>query len=202
MTTFHHPPRPVDLVPSTVLRRVTDRLMFLSNLAHYVAMDDDDLLRATKVFLKNLERIDDDSDDPDNDLQLILIPEIWERIRPGTRDDLRRISSTLAEYRPDPEHPSIFARLLGPETMANLRESADKLRRRIANASHADVGTLVEQVRFAIAGSRVAARWAPTDCVYAPGFVYRLVPVVACRGLERASTRAILGRRSRALFIV
>jgi hypothetical protein len=53
--------------------------------------------------------------------------------------------------------------------MANLRERADKLRRRISHASRVDVGTLVEQVRFAIAGSRAADRWSPTDRVYEPG---------------------------------
>jgi hypothetical protein len=181
--------RPVDYVPSTVLRRVADRLTFLDDIARYVAMDDDDLLCATEVCLKNLKRLDDDSPGPDSDLQLILIPEIWERIRPGTRDKLRRISSTLAEYSPDPERPSIFARLLGPETMTmtRLRENADALRQRVSHVSSLDVGTLVEQVRFAIAGSRAADRWSPSDCVYEPGFVYRLVPTVAWRGLDRAS---------------
>jgi hypothetical protein len=177
--------RPVDYVPSTVLRRVTDRLTFLDDIARYVAMDASHLLHATEVCLKNLERLDDYSASPDSDLQLILIPEIWERIRPGTRDNLRRISSTLAEYRPDPAHPSIFERLLGRETMMHLREGADELRQRISHASSIDVGALVEQARFAIAGSRVADRWSPADCVYEPGFVYRLVPVVAWCGLER-----------------
>jgi len=177
--------KPVDYVPTTVLRRVTDRPTFLDDIARYVAMDDSDLLRATEVCLKNLGRLDDDAPGPDSDLQLILIPEIWERIRPGTRDDLRRISSTLAEYWPDPERPSILARLLGPEAITRLRERAYTLRRSIAHVSSLDVGALVEQVRFAIAGSRVADRWSPADCVYEPGFVYRLAPVIAWRGLTR-----------------
>jgi hypothetical protein len=177
--------RPIDYIPSTVLRRVADRPTFLDDITRYVAMDDSDLLHATEGCLKNLKRLDDDSPGPDSDLQLILIPEIWERIRPDTRDKLRRISSTLAEYSPDPERPSIFARLLGPETMARLRESADALRQRILHVSSVDVETLVEQARFAIAGSRVTDRWSPADCVYEPGFVYRLVPVVACRALSR-----------------
>ena len=92
------------LVPSAVLRRVADRPTFLDDVARYVAMSDDDLFRATEVCLRNLDRLGDlavAGPDPDNDLRIVLVPEFWERIRPGTRDGLRRISSTLAEYRPD-----------------------------------------------------------------------------------------------------
>ena len=177
--------RAKDLVPRTVLRRVADRPTFLDDVARYVAMDDDDLLRATEVCLRNLERLDDLTAGSDSDLQLVLVPELWERIRPGTRGDLRRISSTLAEYRPDPTRPSIFARLLSSETMEHLREGANYLRQRVARASSLDVGALVEQVRFAISGSRAGDRWSPAACVYEPGFVYRLVPAVAWRALLR-----------------
>jgi hypothetical protein len=180
-----------DLVPTTILRRIADRPTFLDDIARYTAMGDNDLLHATEVCLKNLARLDDLTVGSDSDLQLILVPEIWERIRPGTRDNLRRISSTLAEYMPDPARPSIFARLLSPETMAHLRESAVDLRARIERAACLDVGALVEGVRFAIAGSHVGKRWSPADCVYEPGFVYRLVPAVAWRALLRSRTAAI-----------
>jgi hypothetical protein len=173
-----------DLVPLTVLRRIADRPTFLDGIARYSAMGDDDLLRATEVCLKNLERLDDLTAGPDSDLQLVLVPEIWERIRPGTRDGLRRISSTLAEYMPDPARPSIFARRLSPETMAHLREGADDLRSRIEHAAYLDVRALVEQVRFAIAGSHAGDRWSPTDCVYEPGCLGRH-HVRARRSLDR-----------------
>jgi hypothetical protein len=177
---------PKGLVPPAILRRVADRPTFLEDIARYVAMHDNDLFRVTEVCLRNLTRLDELTTGPDSDLQLILVPELWERIRPGSRDNLRRISSTLAEYRPDPARPSIFARLLSPEAMTRLHEGADNLRERVAHASHLDVGALVEQVRFAIAGSCAADRWSPADCVYEPGFTYRLVPAVAWRGLNRA----------------
>jgi hypothetical protein len=57
-----------DLVPATVLRRVADRPTFLDDIARYVAMDNNDLLRVTEVCLKNLERRDDLTAGPDSDL--------------------------------------------------------------------------------------------------------------------------------------
>ena len=187
MTALHHLPRPVDYVPSAVLRRVADRPSFLDGIARYVTMSDDDLLRATEVCLNNLTPLDDNVASPDSDLQLILVPEIWERIRPGQRDKLRRISSTMAEYKPDLKRPSIFAQLLSSEAMANLRTDADDLRARVAVARRLDIRALVERVRFAIAGSRASVRWPPDTCVYETGFVYRLVPALAWRGLDRAA---------------
>jgi hypothetical protein len=161
-----------------------DRLEFLEGVAHYAAMNDDDLLRATEGCLRNLARLDDLAGS-DSDLQLILVPEIWERLRPGTRDMLRRISSTLAEYNPDPSQPTIFARMLLPNTRERLREDAEDLRQRIKLAVRLDVRALVEQVRFGIAGSRAADRWSPAAYVYEPAFVYRLVPAIACRAFSR-----------------
>lgn len=172
------------MIPPAVLRRVVDRPAFLGEVAFYDAMSDDALLRATESCLRNVDRLDDRaSAGPDGDLQLVLVPELWERLRPGTRSVLRRISSTLAEY--DPDRPSIFARLLPPGTRARLREDAEALRRRVIYATRLDAAALVEQTRFAIAGSRVADRWSPADFVYGPGFVYRLVPAVAWRVLVR-----------------
>ena len=49
------------------------------------------------------------------------------------------------------------------------------------------IPSLVAQVRFAIAGSRAADHWTPDACVYGPAFTYRLVPVIACRALDRIS---------------
>jgi len=172
------------LIPPAVLRRVPDRTAFLNETAHYIAMGDDALLRATQVCLRNLERLDDLTG-PDAALQLVLVPELWERLRSGTRDALRRISSTLAEYDPDPARPSIFVRRLAPETYARLREDADALRQYVARTTPLDDKSLVEQVRFAIAGSRATDRWSPADFVYEPGFVYRLVPAIAWRVLVR-----------------
>ena len=177
------------MIPPTVLRRVRDRGAFLHEVARYSAMTDDDLLLATEGCLRNLNRLDV-LIGPDSELQLLLVPELWERLRPGTRDRLRRISSTLAEYRPDPSSPSIFARCLSPETRERLRTDAEDLRERVAFTTKLDVQALIEQVRFAIAGSRASSHWSPADFVYEPGFVYRLVPAIAARAHARNHRRS------------
>lgn len=173
------------VIPPAILRRVADRPAFLDEVSRYIAMNDDALFRATEVCLRNLERLDELAPGSDQDLQLVLVPELWERLRLGTRDKLRRISSTLAEYDPDPTRPSVFAQRLSPETRARLHEGADTLRQRIAHTARLDVQGLVEQVRFAIAGSRASDRWSPADYVYEPGFTYRLVPAIAWRVLKK-----------------
>lgn len=171
------------VIPPSILRRVPDRASFLNEVGRYNAMKDDDLLRATEVCLRNLDRLDDFVVDADSELQLVLVPELWERLRSGTRDALRRIGSTLAEY--DPARSSIFSNRLSPETRTRLQEGAASLRLRVAHATLFDVPALVEQVRFAIAGSHAADHWAPDAFVYATGFTYRLVPALAGRVLVR-----------------
>ncbi len=177
------------VIPPAILRRVRDRCAFLDEVARFSSMADDDLLRATEGFLRNLNRLELLTG-PDSELQLLLVPELWERLRPGTRDVLRRFSSTLAEYNPDPTSPSVFARCLSPETLERLRTDADDLRERIAFTTKLDVQDLVEQVRFAIVGSRASSQWSPADFVYEPGFVYRLVPAIAGRVLVRNRQRS------------
>lgn len=181
---------PIDLLSSTILRRVADRAHFADGVARYVAMDDGDLLRATEVCLRNLGRLDLDDEYglvPDARLRHVLVPELWERIRAGTRDVLRRISTTLAEYDPDPDRPSFWRRskFWSEERQTRLREAATRLRDEVARAASLDAQALVEQVRFAIAGSRAADDRSPDDYVYEPGFTYRLVPVVAQRAYVR-----------------
>jgi hypothetical protein len=183
-----------DLVPPTVLRRVADRARFLDEVARYAAMEDDELHRATEVCLRNLERLDSEVEyelGPDARLRHVLVPELWERVRPGSRDALRRISTTLAEYDPDTDRPSFWrrSRLWSAEREVRLRSAAARLRDDVACTARVDAGALVEQARFAIAGSRAADRWPPDRPVYEPGFTYRLVPAVAWRVLVRARVR-------------
>ncbi len=172
-----------NLLSPVLLKRVTDHQRYLNAVARYVAMDDDDLYRVTEVCLRNLERLDDEHADPDTDLRIVLIPELWERQRPGSRDVLRRVSTNLAEYDPDPDRPSFWrrSRLWSAEREERLRASADDLRKSIAAAGRLDVRALVERMRFAIAGSGAADKWPPDTSVYEPGFTYQVVPVVAWR---------------------
>jgi hypothetical protein len=98
-----------DLVSPAVLRRVADRAHFLDEIARHVAMEDDELHRVTEVCLRNLGRLDSEVErelGPDARLRHVLVPELWERLRPGSRDALRRISTSLAEYDPDPDRLS------------------------------------------------------------------------------------------------
>jgi hypothetical protein len=178
-----------NLVPRALLNKIVNHDSFARALARYTAMEDDDLLHTTEACLKNLGRLDNEPS-LDGDLRHILVPELWERIRPGTRDPLRRISTTLAEYRQDPTKPSFFKRVLSPESYAQLQEFAGDLRQRVKRAARLDVLSLVEQARFAIAGSR-ADRWTPDACVYEPRFTYRMVPVIAGRALDRSNNASV-----------
>jgi hypothetical protein len=171
-----------DLIPTAVLERVTDRPCFLRDLARHVKMNDEDLYHTTGTYLRNLGRLDE-SAGPDADLRLVLVPELWERLRPDSRDALRGITSNLAEYRGN--QPTIFWRGLSPETRARLRTSADNLRARMAAARDLDVRSLVEQTRLALVGSRAGNAWPSDYPVYEPGFTYRLVPTIAWRALLR-----------------
>jgi hypothetical protein len=171
--------------------RVIDLSVFLDNIARYVAMTDEDLHRATKTCLRNLEHLDREDDlGPDARLRHVLVPELWERLRSGSRDDLRRILTTLAEYDPDPARPSLWerSRRWSAERGACLRAAAARLRDDVARTAGIDTGALVEQTRFAVAGSRAAEKWPPCYPVYEPGFTYRLVPAIAQRVLIRASS--------------
>lgn len=183
------------LLPPVIRRFVADRPAFLDDVARYAAMSDDDLFCTTAVCLRNLERLGDLGAGPDADLRAVLVPELWERLRPGSRDPLRRITTTIAEYRGDT--PSIFR--LSAGTLARLRDSADDLRLRVASAEALDAEALVERTRFAIAGSRARDSWPPDCPVYEAGFTYRLVPAVAGRVLARSragAERRYLWRRT------
>jgi hypothetical protein len=184
-------PIATDLIPHAILNQIKDRSSFERALSRYAEMDDNALLYATEVCLRNLERVDDCIVSPDRDLRLLLVPELWERIRPGTRDKLRRLSTTLAEYiPPDPKRPAFFKAMLSAESRTRLQEGADALRQSLKYVVRLDVPSLVEQVRFAIARSRAADRWGPDGCVYEPGFTYRLVPAIVWRALGRNQSPA------------
>ncbi len=181
----------LDLLPRAILDRIrrlpVEHDRFVERVLAYHAMDDDGLLRRTEICLGNLERVVDQDESGEADLQVVLVPELWERIVPGVRATLRRITSSLAEYQSS--EASIFARLLGPRKCSQLQASASQLRARIAAAAELDAQSLVERVRFAIAGSRAVDRWAPTDHVYDPAFVYCLTPVLARRALDRSRSQ-------------
>jgi len=180
---------PSDLLPTKIQAILAacpnDQECVQRSWARYQAMTDEDLLLATKTCLKNLPRTHVDLvSSSDAWLQAVLVPELWERIRAGTRTELRRISTSSAEYQHDPERPGIFSRLLGAERIARLQADADDLRAQIAIAQKLDTDSLVQSVRIAIAGSRAAETSGPAAYVYEPGFTYRLVPVIVCRLLQ------------------
>lgn len=176
------------LVPPSVLRRCARPQVVLESVARHAALHLDELLQCTRGYLQNLGRILEPGG-PDDDLRVVLVPEIWERLRPGTRDEIRRISSSLAEHYGD--RPTIFSRMLPIALKASLDAAADALRARVAATAALDVDSLVDQVRFAVAGSRASARWAPDDPVYESAFAYRLVPALAWRALALGDHAAV-----------
>lgn len=161
---------------------MANRPYFTSEIERYAAIDDHDLYRATLGCLRNMNRLER-TDGPDADLRHVLVPELWRRLHfAGARDELRKISTSLAEYT---GAPSIFDRRLKPGARDELRANADRLREQITSMAASDDRALIEQTRFAIAGSRAGDRFTPCAPVYEPAFAYRLVPVIAWRVLRR-----------------
>jgi len=182
-------------LPPEVLRRA-DLASLDRDVGRYAGMGDDDLLRATEVCLRNVDHVDDVVRSADADLRIILVPELWERIRlaggagsgaalaPDLRDSLRAITTRLASYR---GNSLIRSNRLwfSAERAARLLDSANLLRAEILRVSALDADRLVDEARGAVARSSAADRYSPTDCLYGPGFTYRLVPALAYRVLER-----------------
>ncbi len=180
-------------LPPEILRRA-DLASLDRDVGRYAGMGDDDLLRATEVCLHNVDRVDDVVRSADADLRIILVPELWERIRLSSgssvvlasdlRDSLRLITTKLASYqgssRTQPNRLWSSA-----ERAARLLDSANLLRAEILRVSALSMDGLIDEVRAAVVRSSAADRHSPTDCLYGPGFTYRLVPALAYRALER-----------------
>jgi len=174
----------ISLVSETVLRRMHARDRWEACVLEYAALPADRLVEQLRYCLRHVERLaSEDVELPDAELQLILLPELCERLVPGTRDTVRRASSNLAEYHYDPNKPSIFRRLR-PQAHEKIGYDADRLRARIAEAAKLDTRAIVEHLRFVIAGHWAAKRWKPDDFVYDPALVYRFAPAVAWRALQ------------------
>lgn len=174
-----------DLIPMSVLKRVENHSSWDYDLGRNIAMNLDDLYESTETCLKNLGRINDSVTSADSDLRLILVPELWERLRPGSRKPLRRISSSLAEYIHNSGRSLIMA--LSPNSRYELHEGSRLLRQRIEFAETLDIKALLEWTRFSISGAKVNRSYPPEYPVYEPAFAYRLVPVLAWRVLESQS---------------
>jgi hypothetical protein len=152
--------RATELLPPAIRQRIKgaeNLTSFVENVSRYHAMPDADLLHATVACLLNLERLDDSVPSPDVELRTVLVPELWERLQGGTRDRLLRLTSTLAEYNPS----SLWrrSRFWSAAQEAATCLAARRLRQRISQAESADTAILIEQVRFAIAGSHADANW-------------------------------------------
>ncbi len=178
-----------DLVPESILARANSRSSFACDIDHYSSMPLADLYRATETCLKNVSRLDDEDGirkgkhcSSDSDLRLVIVPELWERLKPGSRMPLRRISSSLAEY--DPDKPSVFRKLLSSEAISELREGSHTLRARIEFAKTLRVSEVTEWMRFSILGVRIGSKWPSDYPVYDTAFAYRLIPAVAWRALR------------------
>lgn len=186
-------------------RGVADVNMFARELLKYEAMSDAEIVRCAEVCLRNVEPRRDLAAislrfDAESDLRTFLVPEICERIQPGTRTALRRITTSIAEHDPDPARPSIFVRIWqmrSPSGTAararqervyeQARREAAAARSRIALLSQVDRIDLAWRVEEAIGASDVGERWQPTEFVYDPALTYRLVPALVERMMTSLS---------------
>lgn len=162
-------------------RRLADHAQLMNDLARFTAMTEDDFLVATQSCLKNVGRLTNTLG-ADAELRLVLIPELWDRLRPGVGDLLRRIHTTLDRYY-GPSKNSFWRKTCfwSEASEAELVAEARTLRERITATRKASLPMLFEQVRFAIAGSQASDRFGIEDPVYEPALVYRLVPVLTQR---------------------
>lgn len=196
------PPASLIFLPAAIQGRVRNNLIFCKNLLRYQEFSDQDLVRSARTCLSNLERFDEEHSPADTLLRHVLVPEICTRITPDVRDALRRVSTSLAEHDPDPRHPSIFDRFLRArcpwgtqaradyETGRNRRlRAATSLRASITFHAALGVPELVERTGATITRSNVVRPWDPSDCVYEPGFTYRVVPALLQRLVERQNIR-------------
>lgn len=182
-----------DFVPIIIARKIASNSDAVRQIARYRAMTDDELLSITELYYRNLTRIrgswDDESNiDKDAYLQVVLVPELWERITANTRTHLRRIIETIAEYTYNPERPSVFERSR-PGIGELLSRSAHRLREQIAHTEAMETRELLETIRFVIRGARPALEFSVDAPVYEPAFVYRLVPVIALRAAEHSAEK-------------
>lgn len=171
------------IVPPAITSRATDRSKLAQQIQEYTAMPAATLVDTVCLCLRNVSHVDSSS--RDGELRLVVLPELCERILPGSRDQVRRIESSLAEHWPDVS-PSIFSRMLSQASRDQLRQEAENLRAQIKEIARQDTKTIVERLRFLIAGS-AAACWATDDCVYEPALTFRLVPAIAWLALREAS---------------
>lgn len=167
----------VHLVPHGVAARATNRARWERDVQEYVELPAAALIGVVHNCLKNVGRVERHT--PDGVLRTVVVPELCERIVSGSRETLRRLETTLAEYFPDLLKPSLFGKL----PCAELVRDAGTLRAHIAEAARLDARALTECLRFLIAGS-ASSRWAPDDFVYEPALVYRIAPALAWRVLH------------------
>ncbi len=183
---------PLALLPPEIAEKIRSanagaRRSHLEHARQFREMSDDDLLETTKRMMRNLDQADEG---PDRVLRSVLVPECWERIRPGTRDGLRSIITTLAEWSEETKSNLTLAirSRLGPDGVARIRGESERLRKDIEEARLVEPLVLVEKMISLIGASRAyeGEGRLPTDPVYEPAFAYCLVPEIARRMLERS----------------
>src|ERR1700750_1164824 len=120
------------ILPVAVQEMVKNDESFFKDLARHESLSDVELVLCVQSCLRNMERVADDTSSVDAALRLLLVPEMCERLMPGARSELRRISSSIAEYDPDPKKPSIFHRIVfnrSPWGTAHRSKTAERMYR-------------------------------------------------------------------------
>lgn len=177
----------LSMLPGRAVSGMVDVDRFMERVEEYLGRTDDELVHLADVCLRNLDRLEHVhtrlvSDYADLYLRAVVAPELCERLAPGCRTRLRRVTTSVAEWSVE---SSKFWRLT-PRDCALREHRTDDAVAAIARLSSLGVESLVEQARFAISGSRVLDRWAADCPVYDAGFTYSVVPVLSFRVLERS----------------
>jgi hypothetical protein len=208
-------PRSARWLPDSIIDLVrldseSNRAYFVRELQDREALSDAELVRSAEVCLRNVGRLAVWGEETEVEADLLrgfLIPEICNRIQPGSRTSLRRITTSHAEYDPDPGRPSLlrwFSQRHAPWGTAERSrwQALDDEQRRCGGAARARIAMLAEEsaaqiadrVVEAIERSPIRSHWSPTTCVYEPGLTYRVLPVLVDRMMRAApGVRPIVG---------
>lgn len=180
---------------------------FFADLKKHESESDDGLVETAQICLRNLSSIGRYA--VGDDLRAAIVPEICERIVPGSRTPVRRITTCIAERDDGPRFDSRLLEAQGfsafwrrhycpPGTAARARHDAQTLgfareatgmRARIVLLAEISVNELIDRAKEAIGQSSVHVRWSPTTFVYEPALTYRVIPVLGHRAMLRAQGR-------------
>lgn len=184
-----HGPEAYDLLPRAVWSQIADHERFVS-LGYWTWRDQSigwrgpeglsRLFELTQTCLRNLDRHDVTS--ADNELRAIIVPELWERLQPSTRTEMRRITTTIAEFAPiKATYDGVTWSATHGSLSDQLTRDAERMHLRINHVAKMPLLDLAMLTVETIAESNAHKHWPPETPVYECSFAYRLVPTLLHR---------------------